>query len=62
MKIEEIELSTGHIGSKITYIPPHAEAHSQEGTILSWNDSFIFVEFGRGTPHGCRSENLIGGG
>lgn len=53
-EIEGVELTNEHIGSKVTYTPPHAHGDcshpaAESGTIKSWNDMFIFVEYGTGT-------------
>lgn len=66
MKIEETKLIEEHRGSKVTYIPPHAKgkaSHSdcEGGTISLWNDTFIFVNYGRGTNTATRPEDLVWG-
>ena len=49
MKIENVVLEEDHIGSKVTYIPPHANGNashkdSEGGRIKRWNDKFVFVQ------------------
>ena len=66
MKIENIELTDDHVGSKVTYIPDHAKglaSHKdcESGTISSWNDSFIFVNYGKGTNAATYPRNLVWG-
>ena len=63
--IESTELIEEHIGSKVTYIPPHAKGNASHkdaegGHIKRWNDKFCFVTF----PHNtcaCRFEDLVWG-
>ena len=66
MNITGVELTEEHIGSKVTYIPPHANgdashADAEGGTILRWNDRFVFVDFGKGTPASVASSLLVWG-
>jgi hypothetical protein len=65
MKIENIELTNEHIGSKVTYIPDHAKNTNHKdckgGTISSWNDTYIFVNYGTGTNAATCSRNLVWG-
>jgi len=66
MKIDGIELIEDDRGSKVTYIPGHAKgsaAHEdcEGGTISSWNDTFIFVNYGKGTNAATRPEDLVWG-
>jgi len=65
MKIENVVLEEDHIGSKVTYIPPHANGNashkdSEGGRIKRWNDKFVFVDFTRNTC-ACRPEDLVWG-
>lgn len=65
-QIENSILTESDKGSKVTYIPPHANGDASHedaegGVISSWNNSFIFVEFGTGTAKACRPENLVWG-
>ena len=66
MKIENIELANEHKGSKVTYVPPHANGNASHpscegGTISSWNDHYVFVNYGKGTNAATRSEDLVWG-
>lgn len=63
MKIDGNEVE---VGDKVTYIPTHAKGNanhvdSQGGTISSWNDTFIFVNYGTGTNQATRPEDLVRG-
>jgi len=51
--IQDIELNDSHIGSKVTYTPPHAKGDcshpdAEEGHIKRWNDLFVFVTYTTG--------------
>lgn len=66
MKIEDKELTEEDKGSKVTYIPPHAKGNAshpntQGGTIASWNEKFIFVDYGTGHNKATRPEDLMWG-
>lgn len=66
MKIGNTKIIKEHIGTKVTYIPPHAKGNAghkdcQGGTIGSWNSSFIFVNYGTGTNAATKPENLVWG-
>ena len=66
MNIEGIKLREDYIGAKVTYIPNHAKGNASHpdcegGTISSWNDSFIFVNYGKGTNAATKAENLVWG-
>lgn len=63
--IENTELTEEHIGSKVTYIPNHANGDAshkdcEEGTIKRWNSSGVFVNYTRNTCH-TRFNNLVWG-
>jgi hypothetical protein len=50
MRIQGRELKDSDKGSKVTYIPTHAEGNAghkdcEGGTISSWNDSCVFVNY-----------------
>ena len=66
MKIENKQLLETDIGSKVTYIPLHANGNASHpdcdgGTIASWNDKFVFVNYGTGTNEATRPEDLVFG-
>lgn len=66
MKIENIELTEDFVGSKVTYIPRHANgdashADSEGGTVSSWNDTYVFVNYGTGTNKATPPELLVWG-
>jgi len=66
MQIEERELTDEHIGSKVTYVPSHAKGNASHpacegGTISSWNDTFVFVNYGKGTNAATKPEDLVWG-
>lgn len=66
MYIEGRQLTEEHKGSKVTYIPSYANRNAshpacEEGTISSWNDTYVFVNYGRGTNAATRPENLVFG-
>jgi len=63
--IEGIKLTGEHIGSKVTYIPPHANGDASHvdsagGRIKSWNDGGVFVDFVKNTCR-CNFEHLVWG-
>ena len=43
MKIENITLGSDHKGAKVVYKP--SIGISEKGTIISWNDHYVFVEY-----------------
>lgn len=50
--IEKKELTEESVGSKVTYIPTHANGDASHpdaegGTIKSWNDGGVFVDYTR---------------
>ena len=66
MKISTIEITKKCIGSKVTYVPRYAKGNAghkdcEGGTISSWNDKFIFVNYGTGTNAATRPEDLVWG-
>ena len=66
MKIEDRELMKDDFGSKVTYIPHHAQENAghedcKGGTIASWNDRYVFVDYGTGTNQATRSQDLVWG-
>ena len=66
MNIEGVKLREDCIGAKVTYMPNHAEGNASHtdcegGTISSWNDSFIFVNYCKGTNAATKAENLVWG-
>jgi len=53
MDIQGIEITKDCIGSRVTYVPSHAHddiehADCESGFITSWNDTFVFVCYGKG--------------
>lgn len=64
MKIGDRVLTEEDKGSKVTYVPGHAKDDSSQwegGTISSWNDTYVFVNYGRGTNAATRPEDLLWG-
>lgn len=66
MQIQGRELVDSDRGSKVTYVPGHAKGNAghkdcEEGTISSWNDKFVFVNYGTGTSKATRPEDLVWG-
>lgn len=66
MEIEGTKLEEKHKGSKVTYIPPHANGDPQHkdsegGTISSWNDTYVFVNYGTGTNKATYPRMLVWG-
>ena len=66
MKIQEVKLQDIHRDSKVTYVPSHVHGNAghedcEGGTISSWNDKFIFVNYGKGTNAATRPEDLVWG-
>ena len=64
MQIGNTILTEECIGSKVTYIPNHAKDDSSQwegGTISSWNDQYIFVNYGKGTNAATRPQDLVWG-
>ncbi len=56
--IEGVELTEEHIGSKVTYVPRHANGDASHkdcegGTIKRWNDGGVFVDYVRNV---CRTD------
>ena len=52
--ITGVELTEAHIGSKVTYVPQHAEGNAshpdcENGHIKSWNDGGVFVQYAGNT-------------
>lgn len=65
MKIENKELDIEDIGSKVTYVPNHANGNASHkdaewGHIKSWNDTFIFVTYQSNTK-ATRPQDLVWG-
>lgn len=52
-RIEGRQLTHADVGSKVTYVPQHADGAGhpdcEGGTITSWNDKYVFVNYGTGT-------------
>lgn len=66
MKIENMEVSKEDIGSKVTYVPGHAlgrldHPDCKSGTIASWNEKYIFVNYGTGTNQATNPQHLVWG-
>lgn len=65
MEIKGTKLEDKHIGSKVTYVPRHADNPNhpdvEGGTIASWNDEFVFVDYGTGTNKATPPELLMWG-
>jgi len=66
MKIKGRELKKEHKGSKVTYIPLHAEGDAshpdcQGGTISSWNERYVFVNYGTGINQATDPFDLVWG-
>lgn len=56
--IENIELTSEHIGDIVTYVPRHANGNInhpdvERGRIKSWNDGGVFVDYIRNV---CRTD------
>lgn len=54
------------IGSKVTYVPTHADGNASHpdaegGTISSWNEYCVFINYGTGTNKSTRPEDLVWG-
>jgi len=52
--IEKQEITQLDIGKEVIYTPPHANGNinhpdSERGTIKSWNEKFVFVDYGYNT-------------
>ncbi len=56
MKIQGRELTDGDQGSKVIYAPTHQD--SEEGTISSWTDNVVFVDYGTGTNKATSPRDL----
>ncbi len=57
-EIEGVPLTEEHIGSKVTYVPRHANKNASHvdcegGHIKSWNDGGVFVIYKSNT---CRTD------
>ena len=66
MEIEGIKIKSKHIGLEVIYIPRHAHNESgtdwllcEHGIITSFNDRFVFVNYGAGTSNATPPELLI---
>jgi hypothetical protein len=65
-QIEGVVLTKESIGSKVTYVPNHANGNAghpdcEGGTISSWNDHNVFINYGKGTNAATRTEDLVWG-
>ena len=66
MNIQGRALTKDDKGSKVTYVPPHANgnashADSDGGLITSWNYLFVFVDYGTGHPQATTPSDLVWG-
>ena len=66
LQIEGRILKESDIHSKVTYVPLHAEGNAghkdcEGGIITSWNDCYIFVNYGKGHSNATRPEDLVWG-
>lgn len=66
MRIEDTEVTGEHIGSPVTYLPPHvgrdaSHPDAQRGHISSFNDTYVFVRFNSPNGQACRPDMLIWG-
>ena len=66
IQIQGRELTQDDVGSKVTYVPLHAEGDAghkdcEGGTISSWNDTYVFVNYGTGTNQATSPSDLIWG-
>lgn len=66
LQIEGITLGLEHVGSKVTFIPHYAHGNAghpdcEGGTIASFNDTFVFVDYGKGNRPGTSPEDLVWG-
>lgn len=64
-KIQGRSVSAADIGSKVTYVPLHAEGNASHkdcecGTISSWSRSCIFVNYGGGSQATSPSDLIWG--
>ena len=64
MKIEGIELKNEHMGKEVTFLPSHAKGNpkhsdAEDGTIVRWNEAYVFVDYGKGTNAATPSRLLI---
>ena len=65
MEITGLSITENLIGTKVIYIPTHAEndvrhKDCERGVISSWNDTCVFVKYGgSGTAQATSSANLI---
>jgi hypothetical protein len=65
-KIEGRVLQKSDVGSKVTYVPNHANGNAQHedcegGTIASWNSHYVFVNYGTGTNKATSARDLVWG-
>jgi hypothetical protein len=59
--IEDIDLKRGML---VTYIPsrcPDDMEQRESGVVTSWNDSYVFVDYGTGHSKATKREDLVAG-
>lgn len=66
MKIQGRELKESDVGSKVTYVPMHVNGNAghddcEHGTISSWNELYVFVNYGTGTNQATDPDDLVWG-
>lgn len=66
IKIQGRVLASDDVGSKVTYVPLHAEGKASHpdcegGTIANWNDCNVFVNYGTGTNKATNPKDLLWG-
>lgn len=70
LKIQDTQLTEKHIGREVVYVPDYLRVqmviHNRSsyigveiGKITSWNDSYVFVDYGTGTSQATRPEDLM---
>lgn len=56
--IDITQLTDRDIGRGVVYVP-HLASDVEDGTISSWNESYVFVQFDSGGPKACRPGDLM---
>lgn len=62
--IENVMLTDMHKGSEVVYIPEYADGNIEhpdclKGTILTWNEKYVFVEVAKETTRAIRPKYLV---
>lgn len=64
MNIQNQKLDASSAWAKVTYIPSHAKGYTEhpdieEGTISSWDNKYVFVNYGMGKGVSTEPNDLV---